>query len=343
MHKSAILYRILLAVGIVAGCCGARTLHPGIKNYAQWIGFGLPREESRDTSIIIRRFTEDSTVKFLAVNAQTLFTAVFDSTEMTAEPSSWSDIVSRFGSTPYVRALIAAEKRCDSLQDAGITHCPVPSDGIELTVDLCPSKKSLDRKVFKKLADVIDKEQYPIPVAISITGTWLSKHLNDFKWLAAQVDSNVLNIIWINHTYHHYSSKTLPLKKNFMLEKGVNVDKELLLLEKELIKNGSAPSVFFRFPGLVSDSTVFRTVMRFGLIPVGSDAWLAKNQEPAQGSIVLIHANGNEPRGIKKFFKLLDAKRDSISTGSWRLFDLRSTVVPGTVVGAAATPIDSAR
>ena len=37
-----------------------------------------------------------------------------------------------------------------------------------------------------------------------------------------------------------------------------------------------------------------------GLIPLGSDAWLAKNEWPREGSIVLVHANGNEPLGVRR-------------------------------------------
>ena len=79
-------------------------------------------------------------------------------------------------------------------------------------------------------------------------------------------------------------------------------------------------------PGLVSDSNIFDKVISYGLIPIGSDAWLAKNQIPGQGSIVLIHGNGNEPVGIEKFFKLLAAEKNNIRTKNWLLFDLRENV-----------------
>jgi len=63
---------------------------------------------------------------------------------------------------------------------------------------------------------------------------------------------------------------------------------------------------------LVSDTALFNKVTSFGLIPVGSDAWLAKNQTPTEGSIVLIHANGNEPYGIKKFIELIKKEKGNI-------------------------------
>jgi hypothetical protein len=93
-----------------------------------------------------------------------------------------------------------------------------------------------------------------------------------------------------------------------------------------MIENGMTPSVFFRFPGLVSDSVLFRKITAYGLIPVGTDAWLAKKQSPKSGSIVLVHANGNEPYGIQRFFGLLRNHRDSIAAGSWLLYDLRKSI-----------------
>ena len=94
-----------------------------------------------------------------------------------------------------------------------------------------------------------------------------------------------------------------------------------------MIDNGLCPSVFFRFPGLVSDQELVRRVIGYGLITVGSDAWLAKNQAASQGSIVLVHGNGNEPIGIEKFLGLVKLERKAILERHWLLFDLRESVV----------------
>ena len=91
-----------------------------------------------------------------------------------------------------------------------------------------------------------------------------------------------------------------------------------------MIEHGLLPSVFFRFPGLVSDESVFERVISKGLIPTGSDAWLAKGQVPKAGSIVLIHGNGNEPAGVRAFLKLMRRERGQIKLRDWLLFDLRS-------------------
>ena len=86
---------------------------------------------------------------------------------------------------------------------------------------------------------------------------------------------------------------------NFLLEKGTDISAEVLKTEIVLLQKGLRPSIFFRFPGLVSGKSVFMKIVDFGLIPLGSDAWLSKGQKPGNGSIVLIHANGNDPYGIR--------------------------------------------
>ncbi len=51
---------------------------------------------------------------------------------------------------------------------------------------------------------------------------------------------------------------------------------EVLEVGKILVSNNIAPSPFFRFPGLISDQTLIEKLEYLGLIPLGSDAWLAK-------------------------------------------------------------------
>jgi hypothetical protein len=67
-------------------------------------------------------------------------------------------------------------------------------------------------------------------------------------------------------------------------------------------------------------------VIEYGLIPIGSDAWLAKGQPIHSGSIVLIHGNGNEPIGIKDFIRLLQTEKLSVMKKEWLLYDLRESI-----------------
>jgi len=110
-----------------------------------------------------------------------------------------------------------------------------------------------------------------------------------------------------------------------MLEPGTRLDEEILNTEAALLERGLAPSVFFRFPGLVSEEKLVRDVSAYGLIIVGSDAWLGKGQWPRNGSIVLVHANGNEPIGVRRFLRLLREEGKAIRSRHWFLFDLRES------------------
>jgi hypothetical protein len=112
-----------------------------------------------------------------------------------------------------------------------------------------------------------------------------------------------------------------------MLEPGTDVDAEVLGAERALLERGLVPSVFFRFPGLVSSPDLVEAVVRLGLVPLGSDAWLAKGERPTPGSVVLVHGNGNEPLGVRKFIELLHARRPDIRERKWLLLDLRESVV----------------
>jgi hypothetical protein len=191
------------------------------------------------------------------------------------------------------------------LQNAGLTHGAGPGDFV--TGDLCPSKRPLDRVFFARLETASPHAS----VALGISGLWLVHHFDDFRWLVDQRNSGALDILWVDHTYHHPYLARLPLAANFLLTKGVDPEAEILDTERLLIANGETPSLFFRFPGLVSSDPLMQAVSRFHLVTLGADAWLAKGQQPQKGSIVLVHPNGNEPKGLAMFTR--DLTRGTIA------------------------------
>ena len=75
------------------------------------------------------------------------------------------------------------------------------------------------------------------------------------------------------------------------------MQEEILDVERLLIANGETPSVFFRFPGLISDPALMEAVRENHLIPLGANAWLALGRKAPPGAVVLVHPNGNEPFG----------------------------------------------
>ena len=297
-----------------------------ISNYVPFVGWGVCRNNSEEL-IILRKFFKYGTYYYFTLSPKSLNTKILSADSISINKASWGTILSRYSSTPYIHALKLAELHSDTLQDAGFTRFMPSQKGIDLTIDLCPSQRSLDRIVFIDLINEFGKVEKPLPISVSITGRWISEHPGDLNWLDSLERAGDLSILWINHSYNHHTYKNVPLKMNFMLAPGTDINSEVLLTEIALLQKNIVPSVFFRFPGLVSDHIIYDKILNLGLIPVGSDAWLAKGQWPTDGSIVLIHANGNETIGILDFINLLKDKRAEVLSKSWELYDLRESLI----------------
>ena len=181
------------------------------------------------------------------------------------------------------------------LDNAGLTHGD--KGGAYFTGDLCPSRSPMDRAFLATLAGKAT------PISLSISGLWLKHHFADYRWLLDRQAAGDFAITWTNHTYTHPYRKGVAEGANFLLTPGVDADHEILETERLLIANGQTPSLFFRFPGLVSSSPLMQAVRRHHLISLGADAWLALNERPRDGSIILVHPNGNEELGLKIYAK----------------------------------------
>lgn len=225
-----------------------------------------------------------------------------------------------FDSTPWGK--LRREELDSGWKTAGLAHILGRDRGIVLSVDLCPSHKPLDRRIVRSVWESFRRGDKPVPVSFALSGTWIRTHGEDLAWLLRQVDSGRIDPTWIDHTDHHRYVKGVPDRKNFLFLPGTDVLAEILGAETEMIRHGVVPSVFFRFPGLMDDEAVFGKVLATGVLPVGSDAWLAKRQAAKPGSIVLIHGNGNEPVGVADFLRLLRTENPEIRRGTWHLEDL---------------------
>ncbi|HXK12666.1 MAG TPA: polysaccharide deacetylase [Vicinamibacteria bacterium] len=279
-------------------------------------------------AVVLRTFTRGGERLRLIVDPETLATRVVPAAGLPVKRRPWRAVREAVAGTAYGRALKDAEANEKPLQGAGLGHLRPGRPGIDLTVDLCPSAHPLDRALFTALTDALGREARPLPVAIALTGAWMREHAADLEWLASLEREGTLAVTWVNHSNHHRASPEAPLEENFLLQPGTDVRAEVLDTEKAMLEAGLLPSVFFRFPGLVSRPDVFGTVVGLGLVPLGSDAWLAKSRKPpAEGSIVLVHANGNEPVGVRRFLELLRTERENIRSGGWQLLDLRQSVV----------------
>ncbi len=264
----------------------------------------VPCQNQNQLYIAIRSYNIESNSYFLLVDPNTLATKTIASSACSQTDVSMDS--QAIQNTPYLKALNRFSAPPYKLTNYGITHAEHPVNGIFLTGDLCPSLKPFEEKFFQTLVDEANKNNKPTPIALAVTGIWIINHPMEFKWLVEQEKANKLQIIWINHSYHHVYHANLPAEKNFLLIPNTDFTHEVLNTEKLLLEEGETPSVFFRFPGLVSDKQLIQQLRQFGLIPIGSDAWLAKGQKATSGSIVLVHGNSNEPAGIKLIMPILE-------------------------------------
>lgn len=214
--------------------------------------------------------------------------------------------------SPYLLSLQKYNLFDGKLQNHGLTGAKDHSTGTYLTVDLCPSTKEFNKPFF----ELIKQKEWP--VAIAVSGLWILKHSDDWRWLQQTLAHSP--VTWVNHSRNHPVYPDVPLEKNYLLSEGRDVKKEILTNEILMIQKGLTPAIFFRFPGLVANENALAITQELGLIPLGSNAWLSKGEKPQAGSIVLVHGNGNEPRGIHLFMKDLEQKK--LSEPFRELFDL---------------------
>lgn len=273
--------------------------------------------------IAIRTFNKSGRQYYFAVNPVTLATELVPAGKYLVLKKTLKETLSDYAALAYCRAMALAEVNDRRLQNAGITHISAGEPYVFMTADLCPTKRQMDRTLFSRLVSDYGVVHKPVPVALAVSGIWLEKHRDDLAWLLDLVNKKDLAVIWINHTYNHRYNRRVPWWRNFLLDKRVRVTEEIVRNEISMIEAGLVPSVFFRFPGLVSNKDIFTQVTDCGLIPLGSDAWLGKKQWPVYGSVILVHANGQEPAGIKRLLWLLESKRSEILTGRWVFSDLR--------------------
>jgi hypothetical protein len=257
--------------------------------------------------LAIRRMRTNAEALLLTVDPQSLATRLVpERCWRCAETNDTEQSQTRF-----VRALQGPPpggEATSTLRNAGLVHSE-SGVGAFVTGDLCPSRRPLDRGFFERLAREGRTPGAGTPVALAVSGLWLARHARDLEWLKRQDESGALAITWVNHSYSHPYAKHRSDARNYMLRRGLDFDREIYGAERLMIEAGLTPSVFFRFPGLVSDAALSRRLRDSHLVALAADAWLALGESPQPGSIVLVHPNGNEPIGIKLLSRLLDRGR----------------------------------
>ncbi len=185
-----------------------------------------------------------------------------------------------------------------------------------ITTDLCPSTKPWNRLLYEKLVALGEKLHKPLPVGIAVSGLWMKSYPDALDRLRRWDEEGKLAITWINH------SDTHPVKGNFLVNPRVDFTKEVEVQANRMRAAKIFNSPYFRFPGLIYDFARLRQLSEMGYIAVGADAWLAKGQRVRNGSIILVHGNGNEKFGVRLLGLFLKFKEKDILAGKWRVLSL---------------------
>lgn len=263
----------------------------GIENYAAFKGLTL---KEGTLYVITRSFTKEAKPYYLLVNTTTLKTHI----ETLPQKSIFS-FDKRFDSTLFSRLLYKSTALHVS---GGATHALTSNtNAIFLTMDMCPSqKKGYEDAFLSHLTTRYGKT----PIAIALSSAWVLHHEDAFKALQ---NNPLLDITWVNHSHTHFYDKTLKDNENFMLYHSSDIKNEILGLEQLLIERGITPTVFFRFPGLMANKELMKELREtYFLIPLGADAWIAKEERIKNGSFILIHGNKNEPKGIEMLEEMFE-------------------------------------
>lgn len=306
------LLALAMVLAVPATCPSAE----GVSDYR---AIFKPFHNDRGTlSAAIRQYVRGGQSRFLVLDPERFECAEADAAAIQssrpASPEAWQE-------TPFARALARQTAPPYPLQNDGLRKAEHSVRGYFLTADLCPSKKTLDRRFLEQTAGL--PLSPPVPIALMVSGLWIQRHEEDLAWLKDQAALGRLQITWVNHSATHAYDPAAPLERNFLLKQGTDFTAEVLSPERLLIERGLLPAPFFRFPGLVSDRRLIETLRGLNLIPIGSDAWLAKGESPQPGSIILVHGNGNEPEGIRLLMAFFDRQRSAFALGDTALLPLR--------------------
>lgn len=266
-----------------------------------------PKGESIDV-VSLRRFKLRGEMMNWVVNAKSLQTALVpEKCLQNCRDYSAAD------NSKYTNLLTESTLVPSPTAGAGIKKAKEPTTDKFLTVDLCPSSKKLQTEIFEKIQSGFMTN---VPVALAVSGLWIKNHHDEFVYLLQLQDQKKIKITWVNHSLTHPYDKTKSIEENFLLSPNVNFEREVLGNEVVMLSQGLVPSVFFRFPGLISSDTLIRQLKAWGLVPLGANAWLGKGEKIKNGSIVLVHGNGNELSGLALLYKALEIQPQINATWS---------------------------
>ena len=225
----------------------------------------------------------------------------------------------------------------EAAKEAALRHGQRPqlAKSVALTIDLCWSLRAYETRLFQSLRETARQTKRKVHPVIFVSGRWLEQHpveMHDLLQLGLEPG---VDITWGLHSWDH------PKSGGFMNEYPPDkLRADTLRLERRLLEWGIVPTVWYRFPGLIHDRVRLREILALDLLPIDCDSWLAlvrdKDRSPfyyqvRDGSVILVHGNGNEPAGIEAWERWLTAHRD------WELAPLQA-LLAGTLRSRPTPP-----
>lgn len=199
---------------------------------------------------------------------------------------------------------------------------PGGADGeraISITIDLCPTHREWTQSLWDDLVELAAKTGRPVPVGIAITEKWVNQHPLRFRQLLEWQSKDLLAITWVNHSAHHPLSRDGNGELRFLTDPAVDLTTEVAGVETMLLEQGQLFSSLFRFPGLVHDENRRSQLSAMGLLTLDANRWWTGDDWLADGSLVLLHGNGNNVGPVRQFQRALMQQNRDVLQGRLRL------------------------
>ena len=184
---------------------------------------------------------------------------------------------------------------------------------VGVTVDLCWSLRPFEEKFFfTTMPNVARNQDRSVSPVLFVSGRWLEQHPTEMHRLIELGRRPRIDLVWGLHSWVH------PKSDGFMNDLAPDeVRADTLRLEKRMLEYGIIPTVYYRFPGLIHDEVRLKEILKLDLYPIDCDSWIAWtggrgpfHQSVQGGSIILVHGNGNEPKGIVRMHDWLEKHAD---------------------------------
>ncbi len=224
----------------------------------------------------------------------------------------------RLEGTAWAKSMGLLREQSDASAALRSSRGPAGEKSVAVTVDLCWSLRPYERKFFSSLSELAQAGEQTYNATLFVSGRWLEQHPTEMQALIELGRQENVGITWGLHSWAH--PKSGGFMNDFTAEE---LRADTLRLERDMLQWGIVPTVFYRFPGLIHDGPRLVEILGMDLLAIDCNTWMAlvrpDRPEPfyhpvAGGGIILIHGNGNEPRGIRAF----DAWLRSDPDWKWR-------------------------